>query len=124
MDYSPQNAGDELEITENQQNFPNDNNKTDDDDNSSETPIRSRPKRIRNKPQYLNLTPLGLPKKSSFQSQNSKVSLHDLYTNNNFIEPPAKSLETIYEEIEKESTKSVKKIQKIITTKFFPILTV
>jgi len=67
-------------------------------------------KRIRNlnsrKPDIPNLTPMGLPKKVHNPSKKAKFSVEEIYTNQNFKLPPARSLETIYEEKCKESTRT------------------
>jgi len=88
-----------------------------DSKNSVETTPKSRPrpkrsKRVRNKPKLLNLTPLGLPKKerkTPDTGTNSRpvFSVHDIYKNDNYMEPRAQSLETIYEERDKESTRII-----------------
>jgi hypothetical protein len=78
---------------------------------SKQRPKRS--KRVRNKPKLLNLTPLGLPKKERRKTPDTGTnsrpvfSVHDIYKNDNYIEPRAQSLETIYEERDKESTRII-----------------
>jgi len=61
-------------------------------------------KRVRNKPEKQNLTPLGLPKKLH-PTKKLKFSTEEIYKNENFERPVVNSLETIFEEKDKESAR-------------------
>lgn len=67
------------------------------------SPIRAS-KRVRNKPEKQNLTPLGLPKKLR-HTKKLQFSTEEIYKNENFQKPVVKSLETIFEERMKESVR-------------------
>lgn len=102
-----------LEIGQEMNEFKNIVETTPDDQTTPETKQRpKRSKRVRNKPKFLNLTPLGLPKKErkppdTGTNSRPMFSVHDIYKNDNYMEPRAQSLETIYEERYKESTRII-----------------